>query len=100
MAPSRSPSELRVLVVAPVGRDAEVTCQVLTAAEIPCLQCADLEEVAREMARGAGAVLLTVDALGGAATDCLDRLLEVQEPWSDLPVVLAAERGLAQGSES
>lgn len=93
-------SELRVLVVAPVGRDGELTCQVLSGAGIPALQCADLDEVAREMETGAGALLLTIDALGAAEAGRLDRLLQAQEPWSDLSVVLAVDRGLAQGKDS
>jgi signal transduction histidine kinase len=56
--------------------------------------------VAREFAAGAGAILLTVDALGPAEAGRLDGLLRAQEPWSDLPVVLAVDRGLAQSPES
>ncbi|HET7825797.1 MAG TPA: HAMP domain-containing sensor histidine kinase [Anaeromyxobacter sp.] len=96
----RPDSELRVLVVAPIGRDGELTCRVLAGAGIPALHCADLEQVARELAGGAGAILLTVDALGAAEAGRLDRLLQSQEPWSDVPVVLAADRGLGQSSDS
>jgi signal transduction histidine kinase len=100
MPPSRTGSELRVLVVAPIGRDGELTCRVLTDAAIPCLRCADLDEVARELATGAGAVVLTADALGEAEAERLGRLLQAQEPWSDVPVVLAVDRGLAERTES
>lgn len=92
--------QLRVLVVAPVGRDGELTCQVLADAGIAAVRCADLDEVAREIAAGAGALLLTVDALGPAEAERLDELLRAQEPWSDLPVVLAADRGLGRTPES
>lgn len=89
-----------MLVVAPIGRDGELTCRVLGDAAIPCLRCADLDEVARELATGAGAVVLTVDALGEVEAERLDRLLRTQEPWSDVPVVLAVDRGLAERAES
>lgn len=100
MPERRSDAELRVLVVAPVGRDGELTCEVLAGAGIAAVRCAGLEEVAREMAAGAGAVLLTADALGAAEAARLDEVLRAQEPWSDLPVVLAVDRGLARGPES
>ena len=88
-----STAELRVLVVAPVGRDAEVTCQLLREVGIPCQACADLDELARELAGGAGAILVTSEALGPGGAQILAPLLEAQEPWSDIPIVLAAAPG-------
>lgn len=87
--------ELRVLVLAPIGRDAEVTCAVLTGSGLACHACSDVEELQREFATGAGAILLTAEALGSGDSSSLARLLRAQPPWSDIPVILAvaARRG-------
>jgi signal transduction histidine kinase len=90
-APGRArESDLRVLVLAPFGRDAEVTCDVLRSAGIACHSCADLDELEREVRAGAGAIVVTAEALGRDGASVLARILESQEPWSSLPVVLAA----------
>jgi signal transduction histidine kinase len=100
MSERRPDSQLRVLVVAPIGRDGELTCQVLAGAGIPALACGSLDEVARELSAGAGAILVTADALGAEEARRLDDLLRAQEDWSELPVVLAVDRGLSQSPES
>ena len=84
-----SGAELRVLVVAPVGRDAELTCELLRGLGIACEACAGVGALGRELAAGAGALVLTSEALaeGGAAE--LARLLDAQETWSDIPIVIA-----------
>jgi len=95
---SASGPELRVLVLAPTGRDGELTCEVLGGAGITAHRCASSQELARELEAGAGAVLLTAEGVG-AGEGALERLLATQEPWSDLPVVLAVDRGSAQGGD-
>jgi signal transduction histidine kinase len=86
-------SELRVLVLAPLGRDAEVTCAVLRSAEIECHACADVRELVREFAAGVGAIVLAPEALGAGDAATIHQLLGSQPPWSDVPVVLTiAER--------
>jgi signal transduction histidine kinase len=91
--------ELRVLVVAPIGRDADVTSELLAAAGISCHPCASLAELARELPAGAGAILLTTEALGTPGTSELAGALAAQEPWSDVPIVFAAEQGNAGAPE-
>jgi signal transduction histidine kinase len=86
-------SELRVLVLAPVGRDAEVTCGALRSVDIACHTCGDVSDLVREFAAGAGAIVLTPEALGTGGASTIQQLLGSQPPWSDVPVVLAtAER--------
>lgn len=86
--PSSSP-ELRVLLLAPVGRDAEVTRAALSGADISCHVCADVAELCREFERGCGAIFLTIEALRSGDAEALARLLRSQPPWSDVPVILA-----------
>jgi len=83
--------EGRLLVLAPVGKDAALIATML-GPSIQCTACLDLEGFAKEMERGAAAILLTEEALPwaeAAVSDAIGR----QEPWSDLPVLLLTGQG-------
>ena len=54
---------MRVLVLAPSGRDAALVCQLLGRAGIAGVPCATMPEVCTEIARGAGAVVIAEEAL-------------------------------------
>jgi signal transduction histidine kinase/CheY-like chemotaxis protein len=83
----------RVLVVAPTGRDAALTRSVLTEAGLACHACADLCGLCRELDAGAGAVLLTEEALAAQGPGCLADWLRAQPAWSDLPILLLCGDG-------
>lgn len=83
----RDPSH-RVLVVAPIGRDAELMCTHLEASELDCQAFATVEEVCAELKDGAGALLLTEEALLPNVTKKLAQALDCQPPWSDVPVII------------
>ena len=55
------PTELRVLVLAPVGRDASLVGETLHEAGIECQVCPDLVALRVEMQEGAGAIVVTED---------------------------------------
>ncbi|HET7730224.1 MAG TPA: hypothetical protein VFK48_09350, partial [Usitatibacter sp.] len=55
--------ERRVLIVAPTGRDGELTQTVLAEAGIRSFACSDLPAMVQELNRGAGALLLSEEAL-------------------------------------
>lgn len=82
--------EERVLVLAPTGRDAEVTREVLGRDGVLCHACADLDELLREVEAGAGVLLITEEAIPRGALDRIGAALGRQESWSDLPVIIAA----------
>ena len=79
-----------VLVLAPIGRDTSLLCQVLDRAELTPIACKDSDDLARHLRDGAGAVLLTEEALTPAVVSDLIATLTTQPTWSDLPVVLLA----------
>lgn len=87
---STKTSSRRVLIVAPVGRDAELMCDHLKQAGLECLACADIDEVCRELERGAGALLFTQEALGPEAARRLGKTLDAQPAWSDIPIIVLA----------
>ena len=78
----------RVLIVAPIGRDAELMCAHLEAAGVTCDVCADVDEACRELERGAGALMFTEEALTPDASPRLAHVLDRQPAWSDIPMII------------
>jgi DNA-binding CsgD family transcriptional regulator len=90
-------AQTRVLVLAPFGRDAELIGALLAEAEVFAHTCATHEELARCLEEGAGALVLTQEALTGAGLGTLDLSIEAQEPWSDLPIIVLVSGGRRRG---
>ncbi len=82
--------ESRLLVLAPTGRDAAMTCDALRAAGLEAEACPTVEALCSSIGEGAAAVLIAEEAFESHSAGRLVRLLEAQEPWSDLPVVVLA----------
>lgn len=82
----------RVLILAPIGRDAELTTGVLGAAGIASKTCTTITDLMRELENGAGAVLTVEEALG-VALQPLAGFIERQPPWSDIPILVLTHRG-------
>lgn len=78
----------RVLIVAPIGRDAELMCTHLDAAGLVCQTCPTTEDVCREIERGAGVLLFTEEALTADAMPKLAHVLNEQPAWSDIPTII------------
>ncbi|MEO5677759.1 MAG: ATP-binding protein [Usitatibacter sp.] len=91
--------ERRVLILAPTGRDAPLTRDVLADAGIRSTICSDLRMLVQELAAGAGALLLSEEAL---ATEveliCLGERMNRQPSWSDLPILMLAHHGADSGA--
>ena len=81
-------SELRALVLAPVGRDAALVLECLQRAGIEGLGCKSLEELCREAAAGAGMCVLAEETIASADLSSLREVLQRQPPWSDLPLLV------------
>ena len=85
--------EQRVIVLAPMGKDAVLTESVLVQAGINCVCCSTLQEMCDLLDDGAAAVLLAEEPIIERGNDCLAEWLNRQPPWSDLPVLVAARPG-------
>jgi signal transduction histidine kinase/CheY-like chemotaxis protein len=85
-----SAADLRVLVCAPIGRDSALTVELLERAEIACVACRSLQEVCDRFAEGAGAIVLTEEALADPGLDTLAAALGAQPAWSDVSLLLFA----------
>ena len=79
---------LRVLIAAPVGRDAELMCAHLQKARIECQSFTDFEQLCEEFGKGAGALLFTEEALSLDAQRRLLRALETEPAWSEVPILI------------
>jgi signal transduction histidine kinase len=80
--------ELRVLVVAPTGRDSELICSLLTSKGIPSVAPGTAEAARIESDIGAGAVILAEEVLTLAEIAEWATRIARQPSWSDLPVIL------------
>ena len=90
-------NEDRILLLAPTRRDGEVTSALLSSAGLSCVVCRDLSGLSEEIADGAGAVLLTEEALTAPGIAQLVAVIQAQPSWSQLPIVLLM-RGGAQST--
>jgi signal transduction histidine kinase/ActR/RegA family two-component response regulator len=78
----------RVLVLTPLGRDAALACKILAEEGLSPYACREMNELCKELLSGAGAALMTEEALSAPDLKCLLETLEQQELWSDLPLIL------------
>ena len=83
----------RVLVLAPVGRDAALTCAVLDRAGIASLACSSLDDMQRKLAEGAGVAVVTEEELAGRDMSALLEWISSQPSWSDFPFIVLLEAG-------
>jgi signal transduction histidine kinase/ActR/RegA family two-component response regulator len=78
-----------VLVLAPSGRDAALTGDLLARERIPARICRDARELADRMPDAAMA-LVAEEALTHDASDTIAAALRVQPPWSDFPIAVVS----------
>ena len=83
----------RVLILAPVGRDAALTRSVLDRGGVESLVCSSLAELQRNLVEGAGAAVITEEALIGRVITGLVEWIERQPSWSDFPFIILLEPG-------
>jgi signal transduction histidine kinase/CheY-like chemotaxis protein len=94
LSSDRSPDDdYRVLLVAPSQRDAAITQSQLAAIGVACVSFPDLATLGREVARGAGCVIVAEEAIVRDQTGALAVHLHGQPRWSDLPVLVISAAG-------
>jgi signal transduction histidine kinase len=97
---SLAPSELeqRILLRAATSKDAMIAGAVLERARFAPHACADMASLVDELGRGAGAILLAEEVMDRASMAALAGALAMQEPWSDVPVIMLARQGADSGA--
>jgi signal transduction histidine kinase len=83
----------RVLIMAPVGKDATAMAALLYADGFEVRICAGADECSRQIAAGTGALLLTEEALESPLLSNLLEVLKAQPPWSELPLIILTSGG-------
>lgn len=85
--------ELRVLVVAPTGRDGELICGLLEEHNISCRVFPTSEKARIEMEAGAGVVMIAEEALPLSEIDLWAAEIAGQPSWSDVFCLLLTVPG-------
>lgn len=85
--------EYRVLVLAPIGRDASMTADFLIGAGLQVEICPDIQTLCDAAEQGVGLLFVTGEALSTPLLKCLLDMLERQPPWSDIPLVVLTSGG-------
>ena len=91
MRPSDAVEE-RILIFAPHGRDAQVMCSVLERDGFSCRSAAGFDDFVGSIAAGAGAAIVSEEALQGVDIARLRAWLGAQEHWSDFPFIVLLTR--------
>ena len=83
----------RVIIIAPVGQDAEAMAGLLDAQGFETQICNGSDEYPRQITDRAGALLLTEEALESPQGSLLLDTLKTQPPWSELPLIILTSGG-------
>ena len=86
-------SKDRVLIIAPVGRDAQGMAELLVGHGFEAQICGSLAECAEHIQSGAGALILTEEALELGSLSHLFEALAAQPSWSELPLIILTTGG-------
>jgi signal transduction histidine kinase/CheY-like chemotaxis protein len=85
--------DLRLIVLAPTAKDAEIMQSILAPTSIVVKIVPNCTVLAAEIQAGAAAALVPEEALTSDGSEQLARLLSTQPPWSDLPLLVLARQG-------
>jgi two-component sensor histidine kinase len=86
-------SSERVLVLAPLGRDAEVGGRLLHEAGWATLVCANVATLCEELGKGAAFAVVSEEALATGGLSQLVNWIRSQPAWSDFPFLILTRHG-------
>ena len=89
----------RVCVLAPIGRDARLSVEMLQGEGIDAVVCDTVDDLCRSITDEAGALLVAEEALRPDALRMLVDCLDQQPPWSDIAVIVLAGSQFTSSSE-
>ncbi len=84
--------DLRILILAPSGRDARLAAQTLGRSGLSAQVCTHLGQLRQEITAGAGAVLIAGEALPRGENADPEVWIGPEPSWSSLPVVVLTGR--------
>lgn len=86
-------NEHKVLVLTPIGKDAEIVREILGQSSISTEICDDVRSLIEHLAQPYGAILIAEEVLDQGTITSLNSTLKTQQPWSDIPLVLLTTQG-------
>ena len=92
----RSAIEMRVLILAPVGRDADLLAQTLEAINVESAVVPSSDTLLKEVSLGVGASIIADEAISPHLVSQLTSWLSTQPPWSDPPFIILTSAGQTQ----
>ena len=82
----------RILIAAPIGRDATLIERALAKAGLASTVCANLASLADELEHGAAALLIADEGFRMPGRRALEEVLAREPPWSAVPVLVLTRR--------
>lgn len=86
-------SECRILVLAPFGKDGALIIELLRQAGYLAETVNDSDEIVRSMSGGAGAAVISEEALNDKSISSLSGGAATQPSWSDFPLIVLTHGG-------
>jgi signal transduction histidine kinase/CheY-like chemotaxis protein len=85
----------RILLLAPLGRDAQVMIRILEPAGVECEARQDINDLRLALNDEAAGVIVTEEALFADEVSTLIDWCEHQPPWSDIPIIVLSKKQAA-----
>jgi signal transduction histidine kinase len=92
--------EERVLVLTPIGRDAQAAAQHLSESKLDSVVCDDVEDLLVKLREGAATALVTEEAFLRSGTQALEKWVAGQPPWSDFPFIVLTSRATSSAAQA
>jgi signal transduction histidine kinase/CheY-like chemotaxis protein len=90
----------RILILAPIGRDARAAAEHLEAQALYCVVCSDIEDLLNKLKEGGAVAVVTEEALYTSGISSLEQWVAEQPPWSDFPVVMLTTHGPSTSAQA
>jgi signal transduction histidine kinase/CheY-like chemotaxis protein len=92
MATPAEANNERILVLAPMGRDARAAAQQFAEAGLACEISSTLEDLSERLDQGAGLALIAEEAFHRVSNESINAWVAHQPPWSDFPFIVLTTR--------
>ena len=90
----------RVLVLAPIGRDAQAASRNLADVQVESVICADVADLVLKLGEGAAAALVTEESFLHGGILPLEGWVASQPPWSDFPFIILTTRATSAATQA
>ena len=89
-----------VLVLTPTYNDSFLAVEVLKSADIDAITCADINDLGSRLSQNNyGAIIISEEAIGVEEMLHLQKTLETQPAWSDIPIILLISNDVLRAIE-